>query len=91
MASELTWRRLSDKEKKEVEQKAKKIMLDFGDTLESLPDIPEAIVDRVEFERKECVEEYSSGKDENFRDLMFENAPKKNKDFIIAEKGGWVE
>ena len=56
MASELTWRRLSDKEKKEVEQKAKKIMLDFGDTLESLPDIPEAIVDRVEFERKECVE-----------------------------------
>jgi len=91
MASELTWRRLSDKEKKEVEQKAKKIMLDFGDTLESLPDIPEAIVDRAEFERKEGVEEYSSGKGENFRDLMLENAPKKNKDFIIAEKGGWVE
>jgi len=88
MASELTWRRLSDKEKNEVEQKAKKIMLDFGDTLESLPDIPEAIVERDKFDREEgngilC--------DDIFRDIILENAPKKNKDFIIAEKGGWVE
>ena len=25
------------------------------------------------------------------REIMFENAPCKNKDFIVAEKGGWKE
>jgi len=89
MASELTWRRLSDKERKEVEEKAKKIMLEFGKTLESLPEIPEAVVEREKFEREE------NGKitecDDIFRDIMLENAPKKNKDFIIAEKGGWTK
>lgn len=85
----MLWRRLSDKERKEVEEKAKKIMLDFGDTLENLPDIPEAIVDRENFERDEG--DNSLGNDSMFRDLMFENAPKKNKDFIIAEKGKWTE
>ena len=36
MASELLWRRLSEAEKKAIEQKAKKIILEFGKTLEKL-------------------------------------------------------
>jgi len=88
MASELTWRRLSDKERKEVEEKAKKIMLEFGKTLESLPEIPEAVVEREKFEREEGKGDLC---DDIFRDIMLGNAPKKNKNFIIAEKGGWVE
>jgi hypothetical protein len=27
--------------------------------------------------------------DPDFRNRLFENAPKKNKDFLIAEKGAW--
>jgi len=89
MASEMTWRRLSDKERKEVELKAKNVMLEFGKTLEKLPDIPEVIVYREKFEREEGINEIT-GSGEKFRDLMFENAPKKNNDFIIAEKGKWT-
>ncbi|MEK6873457.1 MAG: hypothetical protein AABW91_01320 [Nanoarchaeota archaeon] len=90
MASEMLWRRLSDKERKEVEQKAKKIMLEFGKTLEKLPEIPEAIVDREKFEREEgLVDNEKCSAD--FRDLMFENAPNKNDDCIIAEKGEWTK
>ena len=84
----MTWRRLSDKERKEVELKAKNVMLEFGKTLEKLPDIPEAIVDRDKSERDENFGEITC--DDMFRDLMFENAPKKNNDFIIAEKGKWT-
>jgi hypothetical protein len=36
---------------------------------------------RAEKEGEEC--------DDNFRRRVFENAPKKNSDFLIAEKGNW--
>ncbi|MBI2628913.1 hypothetical protein HYW74_02430 [Candidatus Pacearchaeota archaeon] len=49
MASELMWRRVSEAEKKQIEEKAKRIMLDFGKTLEKLPKVKEAVVERDVF------------------------------------------
>ena len=86
MASYL-WKKLSESEKKEIENQAKEMILGFGDALETLKDIPESFVDREEFERREDSE---IGCDID-RNLMFENAPEKDDEFIIAEKGGWVE
>ncbi len=91
MASSVLWKKLSDVEKKEIEEKSKKLILEFGDTLEKLPPIKESFVDRAEFEREEASDGKDVRCDNTFRDLMFENAPNKNKDFIIAEKGKWTE
>lgn len=88
MVSEMLWKRLSEEEKRKVEAKAKNIMLDFGRTLEKLPKMQEAFVDRDDFEREDNNEKSC---DNNFRELMFENAPNKNNEFIIAERGKWVE
>ncbi|MEM3113269.1 MAG: hypothetical protein QXI33_02485 [Candidatus Pacearchaeota archaeon] len=89
MTSSVLWKRLSDKERKEIEEKSKKLILEFGDTLEKLPDIPETFIEMEKFEREEGSEDVSC--DSDFKDLFFENAPRKNKDFIIAEKGKWTE
>lgn len=88
MVSEQIWRRLSEEEKKKIETKAKGIIMDFGKTLEKLPKMKEAFVDRDRFEREEvggveC--------DNDFRKLMFENAPKVENNGIVAEKGKWTE
>ena len=89
MASELLWRRVSEAEKKQIEDKAKRIMLDFGKTLEKLPKVKEAVVERESFMREESKSE--SERDSDFRKIMFDNAPNKEGDCIVAEKGKWVE
>ncbi|MFA6022869.1 MAG: hypothetical protein WC781_02155 [Candidatus Pacearchaeota archaeon] len=88
MASELIWRRLSEQEKKEIEKKAKGVMESFAKTLDKLPARKEGIVDREVFMREESGH-LMSGND--FRMIMFENAPKKDNDCIVAEKGAWVK
>jgi hypothetical protein len=88
MASEIMWHRLSEEEKKKIETKAKSVMFDFGKAIEKLPKMSETSVDREEFERDE---KNSVECDDNFRNLMFENAPKVEDECIVAEKGKWVE
>ncbi|MFA5020029.1 MAG: hypothetical protein WC533_02935 [Candidatus Pacearchaeota archaeon] len=88
MASYL-WRKLSDKEREEIKHQAKKIMDDFALTLEKLPDIPEALVEREKDVRDESEDEVCS--DSDFRDTMLKNAPKVKDDCVLAEKGAWVE
>lgn len=88
------WRRVSEAEKKQIEEKAKRIMLDFGKTLEKLPKVKEAVVERDVFMREESeVKNMNSDSDNNtdFRKIMFDNAPNKEGDCIVAEKGKWVE
>ncbi len=89
MASEMMWRKLSEGDKKAIQDKAKKIMLEFGKSIEKLPEMPDSFVERAEFERAEGSED-GGRSDNDFRKIMFENAPKKDKDSIIAEKGKWV-
>ena len=88
MASELLWRRLSEAEKKAIEQKAKKIILEFGKTLEKLPKMHEAIVERDIFERPET-QPWSQNPE--FKKAILKNAPNKDNDCIIAEKGAWTK
>ncbi len=75
-------------EKEEIRKEAKQILDKFAKALE-----------KVEKEGKEAKEagkesgmrEEREGEepDSDFREIMFENAPRKSKDFILAEKGDW--
>lgn len=78
--------KVSEKEKEEIKKQAKAIMDSFSEKLSKIDKKIESFIERKKGERKEKEGKY----DENFsKEIMFENAPEKNKDFIIAEKGKW--
>ena len=85
------WNEVSEKEKQEIRKKAKNIMDDFSNTLKGtsnlskVKDVEEVLIEREKGER----EEGGEGDASFSREIMFENAPEKNKDFIIGEEGGW--
>jgi len=87
------WHKVSEKEKKDIQKQAKSIMESFSKKLAKVPEIDKISAEDICVERPEGEREEGSGKkrDEEFRKIMFENAPEKNSDFIIAEKGGWEE
>jgi Asp-tRNA(Asn)/Glu-tRNA(Gln) amidotransferase C subunit len=77
--------KISEKEKKEIKKQVDSILQSFSKKLSGIKkDIGESNVEREEFEREEDGE--SSELD---REVMFDNAPEKNDDFIIAEKKKW--
>ena len=81
------WHKVSEKEKEEIKNQAKAIMDSFSKKLERInKKTEEPIIEREKGERQE-----GQGKepDEEFRKRILENAPEKNKDFIIAERKGW--
>ena len=70
-----------------IKEQAKKIMDSFAGALEKV-EVEEAKVEREQDRRQE-----KEGKeaDFEFRNIMFENAPKTKNNCIEAEKGSWVE
>jgi|TARA_Y100000031_G_C8126369_1_gene340689 Asp-tRNA(Asn)/Glu-tRNA(Gln) amidotransferase C subunit len=81
------WHKVSENEKESIRKQAKEIMDKFSEKISKVDKkISELLIEREEFERTE-----SDGKETNldFRKRMFENAPKKNKDFILTEKKKW--
>jgi len=80
------WHRVSDKEKQEIKKQAKKLMDDFARSLERLPKLKENPVERKAQTREE---KEPAKPDPEFRKILFENAPEKKDDCIVAEKGGW--
>tara|TARA_Y100000034_G_C6643671_1_gene281465 strand:+ start:347 stop:610 length:264 start_codon:yes stop_codon:yes gene_type:complete len=82
------WKKLSDADRKKIERESKDLILEFGDALEKLPAREEVSVERERDSRDE-----GSGIecDSEFRDLMFENAPKVKDDCILGEKGSWTQ
>ena len=84
--TDFLWHKVSEKEKEEIKKEAKRIMDSFSKKLEKVSDkISEPVIEREECERQE-----EKGKKVDIdRKIMFENAPNKDDDFIIAEKGGW--
>lgn len=81
------WRKLSDKEKEEIKEQARELILNFGDTIEKLPDIEESFVERD----KDVREELNGEDDNNFdKQIALDNAPKTEGNCIVAEKGSWV-
>ncbi len=78
---------LSEKEKEEIKKQVDSILNSFSAKLSKIDRKTEvdSFVERKEFERKEGGEQ-----DKSFsREIMFKNAPDKNKDFIIAERKKW--
>ena len=82
------WHKVSEKEKKDISKQAKKIMDSFSKKLSKIDSkkLKEPLIERAECERGENNEAEPNKID---KAIMFENAPNKNSDFIIAEKKGW--
>ncbi len=81
------WHKVSDEEKREISEEAKNIMDSFSGKLSKIINkLPkEAEIERDVFER----EEGKIKPVEIDRDILFDNAPEKNEDFIIAERKKW--
>ena len=77
---------LSEKEREEIKKQVDDILKSFSAKLSKIEGkIEESYIEREEFERKEGFQ-----RDNSFsREVMFKNAPEKNKDFIIGEKKKW--
>ncbi len=77
---------VSEEEKEKIKEQAKRIIEDFSKKLSRIEkEAKEPLI-----ERKECERQEGKGKEDSFsRKTMFKNAPNKNDDFIIAEKGEW--
>ena len=77
---------LSEKEREEIKKQVDTILKSFSAKLSKIGgEKEESFIERKEFERHE-----GEKKDSSFsRDVMFKNAPEKNKDFIIGEKKKW--
>jgi len=79
------WHKVSEKEKDEIKKQAKSIMDSFSSKLSKIDKkMKEPLIERKECERKE-----GKPKLDMNREIMFANAPDKNKDFIISEKKSW--
>jgi len=85
MANEFLNRKLTEKEKEGIKKQAKEIMDNFASKLSEIKKRKKETISEKEFERKEGIN------NKNFidKEIMFQNAPNKNEDFIIAEKKKW--
>lgn len=85
--SDFLFHKVTEKEKQEIQKKAKNIIDDFSKKLAKInKKTEESTIERGKGSRKETK---SKKYDNGFREIMFKNAPNKNKDFIIAEKKQW--
>lgn len=85
--SEFLFHKISDEERVEIKLKAKKLVDNFSKKLENVKGLKEG----YSIEVGEGFREEGDGVecDDAFRKAIFENAPEKNKDFILAEKKTW--
>lgn len=78
--------KVSENEKKDIQKQAKKIMNDFSKQLNRVnKKVEKALIERDKGER----EESNKGCNDFSREIMFDNAPEKSKDFIVAEEKKW--
>ncbi|MDO8516972.1 MAG: hypothetical protein Q7S33_02500 [Nanoarchaeota archaeon] len=85
MESGFVWHKVSDKEKEEIKKQAKELLEDFSRKIEKI-DVKEEF-----FEKGEGLRDEGDGWNTNdeFRNIMFANAPFVDDEFLVAEKGGW--
>ncbi len=82
------WRKVGDKEKEEIKKQAKKIMDDFASALEKVK--VEAKEKEFALERPEQMREEKSAREKKeFRKRFLKQVPKKEDDWLLAEKGEW--
>ncbi len=85
MANNSIFHEVSEKEKTDIKNQAKKIMQDFGAKLEKVK------TKESHFENNSGLREEGEPwkADSEFRDLLFLNAPFVEENFLVAEKGSW--
>ncbi|MBS3094245.1 hypothetical protein J4474_01130 [Candidatus Pacearchaeota archaeon] len=89
MTENFLWHKVSDEEIGKIRLQAKKIMDNFSEKLNSA-DLGEDILAEVKPNLFRQEKKSESGKcDAEFRKKIFANAPEKNEDFILAERGNW--
>jgi Asp-tRNA(Asn)/Glu-tRNA(Gln) amidotransferase C subunit len=78
---------ISEEEKERIRRDAKKIIDSFSEKISKIrvseeePTVRRKDFERVDGNGEEC--------DNVFKKIMFENAPNKSEDFILAEKKKW--
>jgi Asp-tRNA(Asn)/Glu-tRNA(Gln) amidotransferase C subunit len=80
------WHNISEKEKEEIKKQVDSVLNSFSKKLATLKEKTE--VDNS-IEREECTREEGGDISDLSRKIMFENAPDKNEDSIIAERKKW--
>jgi ABC-type transporter MlaC component len=85
MTKGFTWRQISDKERKEIEEDSKKLLEQFASKLEKIN------TQELHIKNKSGTRKEGDGweTDEEFKNTMFANAPFVEENSIVAEKGGW--
>jgi len=80
------WKKLSEEEKQEIKKQAEKILEKFSKALKKVK-----TEEYKHFENKSGFREETKTSETNkeFQDIFFQNAPKKNKNYIIGEKKSW--
>lgn len=78
---------INENQKKKIQTEAKKILDNFASALENVKVKKERVKKQVGGYRKEKSGEKSN---DDFRKIMFENAPSKEGDCIVAEKKKWL-
>jgi Asp-tRNA(Asn)/Glu-tRNA(Gln) amidotransferase C subunit len=85
MTSDYKWHEVSEEEKQKIKENAKKLLDEFSSE-----------IDQIEFketkkESNENLRKEGSGwkTNEDFREIMMDNAPESDDGLIIAERGGW--
>lgn len=79
-------KKLSEEKIKEIETKSKELLIEFNRKLE-----------KIKFEEKDVSPFKQKGRKEtnkknlidDFREIFLKNAPEKNENSIIAERGSW--
>lgn len=85
--SDFLFHEVSEEEKEQIRREAKKMLDSFSEKISKVKvSGEEPNVRRKDFEREEG--EGIEG-DHYFKALMFENAPNKSSEFILAEKKKW--
>ncbi len=80
------WKKVSENLKKQIKKDAKKILDDFSKSLESIED--KKLLSGVERD-KQVRSESSVSCDKEFKKLFLKNVPKKDGDYVLAEKKKW--
>jgi len=80
-------KKISEEKFKEIEKKSKELLLEFNRKLEKIKFSEGSSKVNKDRGRKEEKTTYS----EDFRKIFLKNAPQKDGDSIVAEKGKWKE
>jgi len=77
--------KILEQERKTIKEESKKILEEFNRKLDKIKSELEDLFESVESRK----ERQGWNSDQEFRKAMLQNAPFKDNDLIIVEKGGW--